>query len=166
MRKVYENTRGRWLGLLAGKRRSGSQALAVISCALALLVAQPAARGTLRGAKNAHVTVGVFGSVAAPQLRLADRPQRLSTAIRPESILTSARHLHILATMEILHRLLAQELRPNEIPVAAVLIQPLCLLAFESPIALPRFNAAPTPPPAPVERQFAITRHLLAPPAV
>src|SRR5689334_16525233 len=94
---------------------AGPRALAVISCALAILAAQPAGGGNAKGQGVAAVRMA--GEMAKSEVRnlksetrvLPPRREEGSAAILPRGGRSS---LHVLATVEILQRLLAFELRP------------------------------------------------------
>jgi hypothetical protein len=152
------------------------KALAVISCALALLAAQPAVGGATTMRKGA-VVVREGGMAAVEQTgRAGEMRERgragvpvwtsASLAGRLEvSLLSRAQHWRILATMEILHRLLAGELRGAERQVLPVVwFDEICLGAAGEPAGLAgRVEAAGEHGPV-VERVFAIRHCLLAPP--
>jgi len=145
----------------------GPRALAVISCALALLAVQPVMAASPGVGGTATVKVASAGGVAivGETVGIASTNVRKTRGVGQPALLSSARRLHILATVEILHRLLAFELRPTERQMAAALIfAPLELCTVDRPaVALQRVE--------PVdclrlshEREFAITHCLLAPP--
>jgi hypothetical protein len=145
------------------------RALAVISCALALLAAQPAvgAAGALKS-RTVVLDAGIMagGESTAP---VAVDPTTRTTphAVRREmTLLGSARHLHILATMEILHRLLVGEMQPTERQVLPVMwFGQACLGAVEVPVTRVGSGAGTQIESIPiVERAFAIRHCLLAPP--
>ena len=157
------------LRLIRQNRSWAPRALAVISCALALLAAQPLTSAT-----------------AAPksrQLVLAektDHPQTGPLAIHTTAIAQTSRartqrmtqgplaasRLHILATLEIFQRLIRAELQPPLPHIAAICwFEPVCIEISEAPTAAPQRHELPLrdlPPPA--ERAFAIRHCLLAPP--
>lgn len=147
------------------------RALAVISCALALLAAQPMVHaGTL---KTRAVVMRESGVGADPALgeAITRRPAAMAAGARVEmrgerTLLGSASRLHILATMEILHRLLVSELQaPERQLLQVVWFEPLCVMTLPAP-AMQRPRSAGqlfTPPPI-IERAFAIEHCLLAPP--
>ena len=147
--------------------------LAVISCALALLAAQPALHAAAP-AKPRPVAFRDMGAMPAPASASIAQPEaavvRSSRTIAgtDDSLFESARRLHILATVEILHRLLISELQPPECHVMPILwFQPVCIgiVATPSPNALNLGHGAWRSQPPPVtERVFAIEHCLLAPP--
>jgi hypothetical protein len=146
------------------------RALAVISCALALLAAQPVA-GAGPAVKSRTVVMagaGSCGSGEAISRVRAEGPARAAApaARRAETLLGSARHLQILATMEILHRLLAGELTAAERQVMPVMwLGEVWLGAAEVPAMPVRGGAGTRGEALPiVERAFAIGHCLLAPP--
>jgi hypothetical protein len=148
------------------------KALAVISCALALLAAQPAVGGVLAARKGA-VVVREGGMAAADPTegvavvrgRTAARETARAAGRHEMSLLSRAQHWRILATMEILHRLLAGELRGAERQVLPVVwFEEICMGGAAEPGAFAgRVEAAGEEVPI-VERVFAIRHCLLAPP--
>ena len=150
----------------------GAPALAVLSCALALLAAQPAMQG-VRGPSKAvaaavkeHASVPVLAQSAAPALQ--DRREVARVGVRDEALRGTGRQIHILATLEMVQRWLTQDLRPlHPLVLPALAFAPVCLLTLEPPLACAqRGITRQNPLPCPVERQFAIAQRLLAPPVV
>jgi hypothetical protein len=145
----------------------GPRALAILSCALALLAAQPAFAAPAAPAPR----VATFNIPQLPNAAVAaaapSRRQTASRATRAQGdLLSSARRLHILATMEILHRLLAVELQPPLLHHAPAFLCPPALLAtieFQ-PALQPRRSGHAPPLPLSQERHFVLTHALLAPP--
>lgn len=146
----------------------GPRALAVISCALALLAAQPVMAAE-RAAGPTVKIVAATGGILSDSV-VAIRDERRSPAQRrvgPEAFLSSARRLHVLATLEILHRLLAFELRPVEKQVMGVVgFSPLVLCLFEAPAGMVQCAERSRGGVTSCERAFAMAHCLLAPPAV
>ncbi len=150
------------------------RALAVFSCALALLVAQPATGEAPQSAR--HRTVNVRGGAGSEDLIREARAPRAPAAdasikarTRGEVIFSSAPRLHILATVEILQRLLAAELRPIERPLSPLVwFDGACIGTVAAPLTILQSVRSPqalwTLPPPSSERAFAIAHHLLAPP--
>ena len=146
------------------------RALAVISCALALLAAQPVA-GAAPALKSRTVVMegagmAPRGEALAPVTVARAARATMPAARRAETLLGSARHLQILATMEILHRLLVGELTPAERQVLPVmwfeLVGPVVADVAPMPVRGGAGTGAKTIPI--VEREFAIGHCLLAPP--
>jgi hypothetical protein len=154
-----------------GNRAWAPRALAVISCALALLAAQPVAG---KGSVGADRAVPV--SVPAPaEARVASAalsaPMAMPRVSRRETpFFGSARRLHILATMEILKRLLVAELQPA--PERLFLPELLgesteCIELVAAPLNLPGARGAPDYPSLPPpEHQFVLVHTQLSPPTV
>src|SRR5437879_1595002 len=90
------------------------QAIAIVSCAVALLAAQPvggAGQSSQRG-RGGMVTVrecGAMGRSVLANVEVSGQARRKG-GTREVSLLGSARRLHVLATVEILQRLLVSEL--------------------------------------------------------
>jgi hypothetical protein len=143
------------------------RALAVISCALALLAAQPAggaAPDLRKGAvvlREGGVAGGELGTRATES---REQRQTVRTARLGETLLSSARHWRILATMEILHRLLVGELRGAEQQVMAAVWMDVPCVGAAAPVKVTgRVEAAGGWFPI-MEREYAIRHCLLAPP--
>ena len=149
----------------------GPRALAVISCALALLAAQPSA-ATQRRAGETGPSMKIAGDFKAHSSDYApasrdSQPSSPRRDFQRLSIADSGRSLHVLATVEILQRLLAFELRPIERQmVPALVFAPLCIATVELSLSPPcriheadRLIVLQT-----CEQRFAIEQHLLAPP--
>jgi hypothetical protein len=159
-----------------GNRVLVPRALAVISCALALLAAQPGmvqtparARPTAIVADRADSFIPTISAEETERSSVA-RPQ---VARRNDTLFSSARRLHILATVEILQRLLIAELTPmwshvgTQILLPAIDLQPIAIGLVDPPLTLcsnPLATAWQTSLPPPVERQFVLHHCLLAPP--
>ena len=148
------------------------RALAVISCALALLAAQPAAQGATHKTRAVAVGNAGVGAELAVGETITRRTTSTATGSRATArteltLLGSASRLHVLATMEILHRLLLSELQaPERQLMPLVWFQPLCLTELPAVAAQgPRRTGAYLAPPPAMERAFAIAHCLLAPPA-
>jgi hypothetical protein len=156
------------------------RALAVISCALALLAAQPAADGVAavrkgavavgeggRGWATAGETPAVQGgSLAECAPRVCDdgRDAR-GTGRAVGGMRVAGVRWHILATMEILHRLLAGELRGAERQMLpAVWFDEVCIGVAAEPAKVARRVEAVGEAIPIVEREYAIGHCLLAPP--
>jgi hypothetical protein len=155
-----------------GNRVWAPRALAVLSCALALLAAQPVLGETPRHAPSplplTAPSLSTQHLLPSPSSRL---PQVRSTTVRPEAtFFTSARRLHILATVEILKRLLLAELQPPVQPllVPTILLEPMaCMDLVATPLTLPGARSAPDYPSLPPpEHQFVLVHTQLAPPTV
>lgn len=154
------------------------RALAVISCALALLALQPAAQGVGGGTPGAISKTRAIAlrdgdaAFASPDIATRRAPAMAARSRSPRdgrvevALLASAGRLHILATMEILHRLLIGELQPPERHILPLVwFQPLCLLELSSAaVQRPRPAGDGFTPPPITERAFAIEHCLLAPP--
>ncbi len=131
------------------------RALAVISCALALLAVQPVGAGAMPAKGRAAVMTLGQGAAASPTSD--SRPASASPVVsqnasrRDDTLLASARHLHILATVEILQRLLLAELRPGQpLFTQAMLFEPLNVSLLDPPLRptltrspITRFDASP-----------------------
>jgi hypothetical protein len=154
----------------AGLVLLGPRALAVLSCALALMAAQPAVGASGRGVARAEVHVQAAEGVAAQVVSQRPRVVRErrdgvggvdSLKARPSY------RLHVLAGLEILQRWLAAELAPLEVQsTPALFLAPVCVLIYEPVLVPPHRVVRCDSPVMPVERAYAITRHLLAPPTV
>src|SRR4051794_8102944 len=99
----------------ARKLLLGPRALAVISCALALLAAQPALGAVEQTGSRARVSAvraggGEINPAIAQPMAVAGTKRTRIEGLQEQSKTT--RRLHVLATVEILQRLLAYELRP------------------------------------------------------
>jgi hypothetical protein len=149
------------------------KALAVLSCALALLAAQPAGATTPALRKGAVVVreAGLAGvelpeRVTAPRVRTAARETTHTRGWRDQTLLGSARHWRILATMEIFHRLLISEVRGAEAQAAvAMWVEQAYVGMVAEPVIVPAGRADGFGVKAPsMERAFAIRHCLLAPP--
>ena len=145
------------------------KALAVISCALALLAAQPAPAGGLEPAlrKGAVVVreVGVAGLEMTP--RVTETRERERETVRPArlTLLSGARQWRILATMEILQRLLSAELRGGEgQAVAGMWVDESCVGMVAEPVRVTGGVEVAAGGMPIRERAFAIRHCLLAPP--
>ncbi len=142
----------------------GPRAVAVISCALALLAAQPVMGASGRGAVATATVVraegggAVFGGVV--------REERVSRSRRAEgAILGSGRRLHVLATIEILQRWLAAELRPVERQaMVGMVFVGMDLRVFEGVVGNCQKDGVAEARGVSRERAFLIVRCLLAPP--
>jgi hypothetical protein len=147
------------------------RALAVISCALALLAAQPAA-GAVPAVKSRTLILEGTGVLAGGEcvIRETNRPARAPApavaARRAEALLGGVRHWQILATMEILHRVLAGGLTAAERQVMPVMwFGQVWLGTADLPLTQERGEAGRGAEVIPiVERAFAIGHCLLAPP--
>jgi hypothetical protein len=148
----------------------GTRALAVLSCALALLAAQPLLAAPRPAVSTQAAPVFAQTAAVAPSLaptKTSRRQQIAAARARDTAILlSSARRLHILATVEILHRLLAVDLQPPTFHQAPAFICPPVLLAILPPApAVPASLPARAPPrQISLQQRFLITRTLLAPP--
>jgi hypothetical protein len=144
------------------------QALAVLSCALALLVAHPTA---VRA--EAVATTPVLASPAGGEAAVLTTQKQIhsklpsTTKVAPSRFLSSAHRLHVLATMEILHRMLLSELRPSERPqgIVGVDFSFAALCVFERPVEISHYFAALFPGDVSVEGAFVRVHSQLAPPA-
>lgn len=159
----------RWMQ--AGSRAWAPRALAVISCALALLAAQPVAGETTSPRQAVGVTSAAPVEARAVQGARAVPRLGAPAAVRRETpFFTSARRLHILATVEIFKRLLMAELQPagERLLAPALLGEPVDCVALEAaPLNLPGARGAPDYPSLPPpERRFVLVRTQLAPPTV
>jgi hypothetical protein len=156
----------------AGRHVLVPRALAVISCALALLAAQPvAARSAAPGLRDAPlVTPASVAATPAADPRRAGQSRPATGGPRADrTLFQSARRLHILATVEILKRLLIAELHPVERaympalafePLACVWAEP-AVLVVPGRVGLPAFPSLPPP-----EQHFVRLHTQLAPPLV
>ncbi len=150
-------------------RLLGPRALAVFSCALALLAAQPLVASTSRSSATPSIEVAETGPAAiAPASSRAESSSTKKNRPTVQPTLFSSTHrLHILATVEILHRLLIAELRPTERQVvSAFLFEPQTLVSLEQPLLTLRQRAAAPPVGLSRDRAFAIEHCLLAPPVL
>ena len=153
----------------ASFRLLGPRALAVLSCALALLAAQPLRASSARTSavpriEVAETTPGALASATSPAESRSTKKNRPAVQA---NFLSSARRLHILATVEILHRLLLAELRPVERQlVATFLFEPQTLISLEQPLLTLGERAADPPDGLSRDRAFAIEHCLLAPPVL
>jgi hypothetical protein len=153
-----------------GNRAWAPRALAVISCALALLAAQP-----LLAEKPATSQALPLTAPAAVQSRptsIPSVPTLASAAVtrRETAFFTSARRLHILATVEILKRLLVAELQPAQerFFLPSLLVESTdCIELVAAPLNLPGARGAPDYPSLPPpEHQFVLVHTQLAPPTL
>jgi len=156
----------------ASHRKSfwGPRALAVISCALALLAAQPVMAQSSAPASKPVLAreIGMFGGANLLQASTAREAERTTVrARRQDSILASARRLHVLATVEIFHRLLMAELRGNgeQTPAPTMCFVPVCIEVL-APASLTKPIPSSEPTIQPVAQAYAIAHCLLAPPAL
>ncbi|MGN6371206.1 MAG: hypothetical protein ACTHN5_23370 [Phycisphaerae bacterium] len=150
-------------------RLLGPRALAVLSCALALLAAQPILAASPRSAHTPTIELAetVRALPAPATLQSESRSTKKSRPSAQSTLFSSAHRLHILATVEILHRLLLAELRPAERHlVSACLFEPQTLLSLEQPLRTLGHRAAAPPGGLPRDRAFAIEHCLLAPPVL
>lgn len=158
----------RWMHL--GNRVWAPRALAVLSCALALLAAQPVPGETARHRAPLPVSAPALSPVQAVASPTARAPQVRTNVSQPETtFFTSARRLHILATVEILKRLLVAELQPPvDQMVPVLLLEPMvCVDVVAAPLNLPGVRGAPDYPSLPPpEHQFLLVHTQLAPPSV
>jgi hypothetical protein len=152
------------------------RALAVISCALALLAAQPAV-GQSNSHQRGHLELKSGGSASSLAARnahadakkspLAASSNRSAGADQQPMFFVGTRHLHILATLDILQRLLASEiLPPSHQLIPAFHFEALCigLIDWSPTPRHQRILDHHLSPPLPAERAFAIEHCLLAPP--
>jgi len=147
--------------------RSPGKALAVLSCALALLAAHPLlAKAGTQETPAAVRTIGDAGRVSSPVVAMSRRVwQNPSVAPMSAAPIVESRK----STIE--NRLvayLARMLMANLAPVAAPpLVPALTQLTIDAPAVLPmaevRGIVFPDLPP-PSERSFALAHQLLAPP--
>ncbi|HVS70051.1 MAG TPA: hypothetical protein VHQ47_02225 [Phycisphaerae bacterium] len=143
----------------------GPRALAVLSCALALIAVQPAiaspAPAPLAKVASLQLPGPVTPAEAAP---LTDR--RLPARSVAAASYLATRRLHILATLEILHRLIAVELQPPVLQTIPAFLSPPELLVETPPTLPPRRIPLQRGPPATFsqERAFLLTHTLLPPP--
>jgi hypothetical protein len=143
------------------------RALAVLSCALALLAVQPAATAVHAPATSLTHALTSQRSTQHPQLATTPLEAPSRKIRRDEDIFASARRFHILATVEIFKRLLLAELRPPaaEHSLAALFCYTPVDSTLVAPALQPRIaTRPPDPSPPPCERQFAIEHCLSAPP--
>jgi hypothetical protein len=143
----------------------------VISCALALLAAQPSAAAQ-RGPNETGPSMKIAGEIKlhssdyTPASR-ESQPSSPRRDVQRSGFADSARNLHVLATVEILQRLLAFELRPIERQmVPALIFAPLSVATVDLLLSPPcRIHAANCLISfLSREQRFAIERYLLAPP--
>ena len=147
------------------------RALAVISCALALLAAQPSMGAAFQRKPGAVMVTAPGGGQRPEVVQRAPQHRELANGLltRDERRIQSAPRLHILATVEILQRLLAAELRPVQGQLATLIwFSPFSTGVVALPAELPqppihRSHVSPTLT-LPRERAFAIAHCLLAPP--
>jgi hypothetical protein len=148
----------------------GPRALAVISCALALLAAQPV-MGASHAAVSKPALLGEAGSSwtshgSESKVRAAEAASR--GARKQESFFASARRLHVLATVEIFQRLLMAELRAGgeRQAVPLVYFAPAYVELLAPASAVPSRPRTTAPSFQALAQIFAITHCLLAPPAM
>ena len=151
---------------------AGSQALAVLSCALALLAVDPV------GLKAAQETPAPLtrmqGSVPTPAPILVERtptemaippaPTRPENRrVRPASKTGNSPHATLLQTVALLNAVLIQHLAPL---APQAVLTPGAIAARPLPCCLPRptSSAHPAPLPQPYQQAFALAHCLLAPP--
>ncbi|HVX84576.1 MAG TPA: hypothetical protein VH253_07150 [Phycisphaerae bacterium] len=143
----------------------GPRALAVLSCALALIAVQPAIAAPAAAplAKVASLQLPATSGASQAATR-DDRRTPLRTTAAASYLAT--RRLHILATLDILQRLIAVELQPPVFQSVPTFLTPPELLVETLPTLPPQLFQPPRGPPAPFsqERAFLLTRTLLAPP--
>ncbi len=146
----------------------GSRALAILSCALALLAVQPLGSAAAM-ARAAAPNIQKLGPGHSCDLTEAPASLARRTAGRQatgDATRLSTRRLHILATVDILKRLLAFELQPPRSALCpAFLCPPLLVEGFDLPPARPQAHPGRDPPLLLMrERSFLLTQTLLAPP--
>ena len=153
-------------------RLLGPRALAVISCALALLAAQPLVASAQRTTASSQAPAikiqanDAAGVISESPALESTNAKKNRASVQP-ILFSSAHRLHILATVEILHRLLLAELRPAERQtVAAFFFEPQTLCTLEQPILATRSLAVVPPIGLERDRAFAIEHCLLAPPVL
>jgi hypothetical protein len=153
---------------MSRKGFAAPQALAVLSCALALMIAHPMVAHADTGTSPAVVASlsTAEATVQTEQRSSGQRSPSVSTLAPSYKFFSSARRLHVLATMEILHRMLLSELRPNERQQGAVGIDLsfATLCAFEQPIEPSQHFLAEYQSKASVEGLFIRVHSQLAPP--
>jgi hypothetical protein len=143
--------------------------LAVISCALALLAAQPAIGGTSAVARERtpamRASTGIMPVEAIQPAAVSSSKRSKGERAQAQAKATTIRRLHVLATVEILQRLLAFELRPVDSHVMpALLLEPVCVLILDTPMSPPHRGWVPEGAGISVEGDFARARLGLAPP--
>jgi hypothetical protein len=150
----------------------GPRALAVISCALALLAAQPLmADSQPRSSEPVLLRdAGTLGGATLAESAAQQTPESKTTRARQQqSFLASARRMHVLATVEIFQRLLMAELRVGGAErhvLPGMFLQPVCIEILPPASLIPgRGDPSPILPP-PMAQSFAIRHCLLAPPTV
>lgn len=149
----------------------GPRALAVISCALAILTSAPLIT------PSTHLKTVPSVSITTPKPIQNSRPAQAAERRRASAIANAkadflaatielqTRRVHILATVEMFHRWFVSEFRPAErVVMAAFVYEPLAL----DNLGLPLFFLHRTYPVMVSclthEAEFAIYRNLLAPP--
>ena len=147
----------------------GPKTLAMLSCALTLLAAQPIIAADAR-ANEAKSTLRIAGQDQASSrtniLIRTDASRPAQAVGRSNTPTLSTRQLHILATLEIFQRLMAFELRPTDQLHLPALIYAPTTLAFIQNVPLPTQSLIldiSTPKLTP-EQSFSLTHCLLAPP--
>ena len=154
-----KNTRTLWLG---------PKSLAIVSCALALLAAQP----VMAAAPAAHpASIRISGSSPASEspthlLIRSDAVRRGPSFSSIDTTHLSTRQLHVLATMEILQRLIASSLRPvdqHQLPAMFLLNDMPAFIQYVAP-PMQLTRNVPAFSPMPHEQAFALAHCLLAPP--
>ena len=150
-------------------RGLGPRALAVISCALALLAAQPVVGGAVKG-HSAAAAVRVAGAEvrgATSEVKVVRRREESASEGKMGVGFTNSRTVRVLATVEMLQRWLAAELRPTERQVLPIMVFSPAPEAIELAMTPPHRAMAVAgidQLPLSSERQFVIEQCLLAPP--
>jgi hypothetical protein len=146
----------------------GPRALAVISCALALLAAQPAF-GAVENLGEQVSSVSAAGPLnaipTAEPMTVAVNKRTRQATLQQQSRNSTIRRLHVLATVEILQRLLTVELQPMQHHTMSVLIlEPVCVLTLDTPTSPPHRTWSAEHAGHSAEGDFAKARLGLAPP--
>ena len=147
----------------------GPKTLAMLSCALTLLAAQPilAADGRTNEAKSTIRIAGQVQTSSRTNILVRSDASRPAQAVRRTNTPSlSTRQLHILATLEIFQRLMAFELRPTDQLHLPALIYAPTTLAFIQTVPLPTRSLIvdAATPKLTAEQSFSLTHCLLAPP--
>jgi hypothetical protein len=152
----------------ARKLLLGPKALAVISCALALLAAQPALGAVEHlgdRASSIRASTGIGPVATAEPMALAFTRRTRQATVQHQAKTSTIRRLHVLATVEILQRLLTIELHPMERHVmSALVLEPVCVLILDTPALPPHRAWVAQAAGHSAEGDFAKARLGLAPP--
>jgi hypothetical protein len=146
----------------------GPKSLAVLSCALALLAAQPLMASPQDSEATAIRVSNDASRDAALLPSFAKSAPAHQSFVRIDTARLSKRELHILATFEMLQRFFLFDLRPVEHAAMPAILFHSDTLAFIQNVWMPMEirSAVAAPSWKPREQAYAQAHCLLAPPAL